>query len=133
MEDFINSKLDIVGMRRYIDWDTLRLHHRQLSPHRRATRLKCIYRWAPTNAQSVKTRQGEDPFCPLCYHNHETTQHVLECTAEAANSHRQRAQDHLENDLVAASTCPHLTTLIIAAISLPRDEDLVVHTTESRF
>ena len=43
MEDFINSKLDIVRMRQYIDWDALRWHHRELLPHRRARRLKIIY------------------------------------------------------------------------------------------
>ena len=129
----MDSKIDLGNNRHLIDWDVIRWHRRQLTPQRGATHLKFIYRWAPTNARNVETHQGDDSMCPLCNKEHKTIYHVLECTSEAASAHRQRAMIQLESALAAKSTCPHLITLVITAVSLPSNEDLIVHTMERRF
>ena len=58
METFVDEQLNIESARRYIDWDALKWHHRQLPPQRQATRLKFVFRWAPTNARNVKNQAG---------------------------------------------------------------------------
>ena len=130
MAEFMNNKINIGSVRHLIDWDALPWHRRQLSPQRRATRLKDIYRWAPPNTRNVETRQGDDPICPLYQAKHKTTQHFMECAADNSREHRRRATEELENTLATKSPCPHLVTLVILAVTLPGDKDLQVHTTE---
>ena len=48
-KQYVIEKLDLHQAERFVDWKSIGRHNRTLSWHRRATRAKFVFRWAPTN------------------------------------------------------------------------------------
>ena len=115
-EEYILRKLDLRN-KALVDWDSLGRHHRWLSWQRRATRLKLIFRWAPTNARGHVIQATDTPLCPLCNTCVETTGHVLQCTSPTATKARTAALANLEMSLDDIGTHPDLISLISLATS----------------
>ena len=61
-EDYIDGKLKLYESNRLVDWEALGCHHQSLPWQQRATRLKMIFRWAPTNARKFVTHQLDIPM-----------------------------------------------------------------------
>ena len=120
-EQYIDRKLNLQETRGVVDWAALGGHPRLLSGQRRATRLKLVFRWAPTNARMVITRQSESPLCPLCNSTQETIEHMLRCPSPSATAARKNAMTELEKSLDDIGTHPDLTTLICLAVDLGDD------------
>ena len=78
----------------------------------------------------METNQGDDLKFPLCYLHHKTMQHVLECQSDQARAHRQRVLEKLESTLTKQSVYLHLVTLLLAAVTLPGNKELLVYTTK---
>lgn len=122
-ENYVLAKLEL-SYKELVDWEMLGRHHRRLSWQRRATRLKMIFRWAPTNARNFIVGTSETPMCPLCGSERETTEHVLRCTAPAATDARLAATEDLEHSLDDIGTHPDLISLISLAATTGERPDL---------
>ena len=114
-ELYICRKLAI-GHIDQVDWDSLGQHHRWLSWQRRATRLKLVFRWAPTNARCHTIGTASSPMCPLCGTCGETMEHVLRCGSATATKARKAALTALEGSLDDIGTHPDLISLLSYAV-----------------
>ena len=79
INQYIVQKLGIQECTHLVDWAPIKWHHRQLSLQQRATRLKFIFHWTPTNARKVKTGQSVDPLCPFA--NSTRRPHIMSSNA----------------------------------------------------
>ena len=113
---YIISKLKLQSTHQLVDWLSIGAHHKSLSWQRRATRLKFIFRWAPTNSRLHAIGQKESPTCLLCNEFDETIDHVMCYNAAKAKQNRKQALDKLEKSLVSRKTHPVLTTMFTLAV-----------------
>ena len=116
-DEYILRKLQLRN-KKLVDWDLLGRHHRWLSWQRRATRLKMIFWWAPTNARNHIIGTLDTPMCPLCGNHHKTMAHVLRCPSSSATKARADALTELEQSLDDMGTHPDLISIIGLAVTL---------------
>ena len=119
--EYILRKLNLNQRGMRIDWSSLGRHHKSLSWQRRATRLKMIFRWAPTQSRLHRIQQADSAKCPLCNSEIETVEHVMQCKSPAATSARKAALVELELSLEDVGTHPDLVSIMSEAIETGRE------------
>lgn len=62
---------------------------RRHKPLARASIVKLIHKWIPTNAFLHKQRRNNSPLCPRCQCNDETAVHIYQCPDASAMTERQ--------------------------------------------
>ena len=113
--NYICHKLRLGAARTLVDWESLGQHHRSLSWQRRATRLKLVFRWAPTMARMRLVGHSETSVCPQCEEESETIAHVMSCGAPLAVAAKSKALMELERSLDEIGTHPDMIGLICKA------------------
>ena len=117
---YIGRKLHLEEAWNLVDWDSLSRHHKSLSWQRRATRLKLIFRWAPTNARQCLVGQSDTPLCPLCGVEQETLDHVMGCDSPSATAAKREALAEFDQALDDIGTHPDIATLLCLAVDSGR-------------
>jgi hypothetical protein len=62
--------------------NALHCYIESLQVHKRATTLKLIHGWAPTDSSLCRQGRSHTSICPRCHLTVETTSHVYTCPAE---------------------------------------------------
>lgn len=86
------------------------LKHQRI--HQRATIVKVIHRWIPTQSFLRTQNRAETSLCPLCQKHNETAVHILECPDELAHTYRQNALYSLLKKLLQINTSIHILATI---------------------
>jgi hypothetical protein len=91
-----------------IDSSGLGTYLKSLRPHNRASTIKLIHRWIPTNEFLFKQHRCTSPLCPRCLQHNETAQHILTCPDKLARKQRQQHLYTLLEKLEEGNTSPHI-------------------------
>jgi hypothetical protein len=75
----------------HVDTSSLQTYLKALSPHNRASIVKLMHRWIPTNASLFKQNRASSPFCERCHTHKEDAHHILHCPDSDATSERNKA------------------------------------------
>ena len=127
---YISKKLHLENAWNLVDWDSLTCHHKSLPWQRRDTRLKMIFRWAPTNARQCLVGQMDTPLFPLCGVEQETTDHVMVCKSSLASAAKKEALAEFDQALDEIGTHPDIATLLCLAVdTFPRSGSFSSRTT----
>jgi hypothetical protein len=69
--------------------ECLESYLRKQKPIERASTIKLIHKWIPTNAFLYKQRRVTTPCCPRCGQHDETAEHIYSCPEQYAQTERQ--------------------------------------------
>jgi len=111
IEDYIAKKHNLTAEKlHHVDDIGLQSYLKSLRPHNRASTVKLIHRWIPTNEFLFKQKRADSPICPRCQIHNETASHILTCTNnEAADQWRKALYFCLEN-IARENTSPQILT-----------------------
>jgi hypothetical protein len=95
-----------------VDTNGLKGYLRSLRPHNRASIIKLIHRWIPTNEFLHKQHRSDTPSCPRCKNHNETAHHILTCPFPEAQTQRTQALYTCLTDLARANTSKYILDCI---------------------
>jgi ribonuclease HI len=118
LEQYFYKRLNInPDLANEIDFTALDRFNKSLSTHRRCTRAKFVYRWAPTNERlHTKYREAKSPNCPMCQQI-ETTYHISRCKSKTTTIRREHELEMLERTLEQENTDPAIIVIFITALT----------------
>ena len=96
-----------------MEWQALGRLHKSLSWQQRATHIKFIFRWAPTNSRKLVTGQSTTSTFRLCQEAEETILHMLHCPCDKATEGQDIALKRLADSLDVCDTHPDMVLLLI--------------------
>jgi hypothetical protein len=104
LQAYIEKKHNI-SAEKLIHVDTVSMNNylKALRPHNRATMVKLIHRWIPTNDFLYKQRRSETQLCLRCNQHTEDSHHILTCPDSQASTQRQRISYKQANTSYPAS------------------------------
>jgi hypothetical protein len=106
---YISKKHNITEDKLYhIDTNGLNIYLKKLRPHTRASTVKLIHQWIPTNDFIHKQHRGESPLCTRCMTHSETAKHILTCQNSDAQKLRTEALYTCLKDLEHAHTSKYI-------------------------
>ena len=90
MANYINRKHNLTSAKlHHVHLNSLGHCLRKLKPPQRATMVKLIHGWIPTNNVLHKQGRQQTHLCPRCQIYKETTDHILHCPDSDAHDNRQ--------------------------------------------
>lgn len=118
IEDYIAKKHNLTADKlHHVDDTGLQRYLKSLRPHNRASTVKLIHRWIPTNEFLFKQKRADSPICPRCQIHNETASHILTCTNnEAADQRRKALYTCLEN-IARENTSSQILTCLEISLS----------------
>jgi hypothetical protein len=92
----------------HVDINGLQHYLKSLRPHNRASIVKLIHRWIPTNDFMFKQQRAESPLCSRCKSFNEDAHHILTCSFQGAQAKRTEALYECLKFLENAYTSSHI-------------------------
>lgn len=91
-----------------IDTDSIQQYLKQLKIHKRATVIKLIHQWIPTQDFLHKQHCSQCQLCPRCNAQVENASHILNCSHPDAKTFRTSALYDMLNKLKQSHTSIHI-------------------------
>lgn len=117
--EYISKKHNLTEDKLYhMDINELQHYLKSLRPHNRASIVKLIHQWIPTNDFMFKQRRAESPLCSRYKSVNEDAHHILTCSLQDAQAKRTEALYECLKFLENANTSRHILESLECELSI---------------